>query len=262
MPTFKPSIYNKRIFEFVTSGTGNAVIDAVAGSGKTTTIVNCLDLIPKTQSVIFVAFNKSIIEELTTRVPKHVDVKTMHAFGFGSVRYNMGNVTVKEDKVMEIIKKLYPTWNVDENIAEGYMIRVKHIVDLAKLNLAESIEKLYDVADHHGVEILNSEVEKAWIVYEVARNFKKSIDMTDMIFLPAYYKLKCKQYDWVFVDECQDLNKCQQEMLKLMLKPNGGRQICSSWRSKTSYLRIRRSRCRIIQSSNKHTEHHNASSVC
>jgi len=223
--TFIPSIYQQAIFDFIRNGSGNCVIEAVAGSGKTTTIVKALEMIPADKKVIFVAFNKSIVNELSSRVPSNVEVKTMHSFGFGAVRYNMGNVIMKEDKVMEIIKQLYPTWDVEESVAEGYMHRVRQIVDLARLNLANNINELYDIVDHHGVETLNAEVEKAWIVYGIARNFKKMIDMTDMIFLPAYYKLKCKTYDWVFVDECQDLNKCQQEMLKLMLKPQTGRFI-------------------------------------
>lgn len=223
MADFKPSIYQEAIFDFIQNGTGNCVIDAVAGSGKTSTIVKALKMIPSDKKVIFVAFNKSIVNELISRVPKNVEVKTMHSFGFGAVRYNMGNVQMKEDKIMDTIKQLYPTWQIDESVAEGYMFRVRSLVDLARLNLVNSIDELYEVAEHHGIELLNSEVEKAWIVLGVTRNFKKIIDMTDMIYLPAYFKMKCKTYDWVFVDECQDLNKCQQEMLKLMIKPNGGR---------------------------------------
>jgi DNA helicase-2/ATP-dependent DNA helicase PcrA len=220
--TFKPSIFQSAIYDFIPNGKGNLIVDAVAGSGKTTTIVEALKLIPSDLKVIFVAFNKSIVNELSTKVPSHVEVKTMHSFGFGTVRFNMGkNVVVNNDKVMEIIKQLYQTWDIDETVAEGYMFRVRSLVDLARLNLASNIEELYDIAEHYNVEILNGEVEKAWIVYGVARNFKTMIDMTDMIYLPAYHKFKCKQYDWVFVDECQDFNKCQQEILKLMLKPTG-----------------------------------------
>ncbi len=223
MANFKPSIYQKAIFDFVEKGSGNCVIDAVAGSGKTTTIVNALNLIPANKKIIFVAFNKTIVNELSSRVPKNVEVKTMHSFGFSTVRSQMGNVVVKEDKVMETINQLYPTWKIDESVEEGYKQRVKSLVDLARLNLVNNLEELYDVAEHYGVEILNAEVDKAWIVFQVIRNYKKIIDMNDMIFLPAYYKMKCKTYDWVFVDECQDLNKCQQEILKQMLNPNTGR---------------------------------------
>lgn len=230
MADFLPSVYQTDIFNFVEHGEGNAVINAVAGSGKTTTIVKALERIPELQpdgkpvKIIFVAFNKSIVNELAQRVPKHVEVKTMHSYGYGACRYHLGNnVQMKDDKVMEIIKQLYPTWNIQESVSEGYMHRVRQIVDLARLNLSSSVDDLYEVVEHHGIEILNSEVEKAMIVFNIASNFKKMIDMTDMIFLPVYHRWKCKTYDWVFVDECQDLNKCQQQLLLQMVKPKTGR---------------------------------------
>jgi hypothetical protein len=37
---FQPSKYQKAVYTFITKCKGNAVIDAVAGSGKSTTIVN------------------------------------------------------------------------------------------------------------------------------------------------------------------------------------------------------------------------------
>lgn len=220
---FTPSIYQQAIFNFVKDGRGNAVINAVAGSGKTTTIVEALKLIPSDQKVIFVAFNKSIVNELSQKVPSHVEVKTMHSFGFGAIRFNMGNVQVNENKVMDVVKALYPRWGIEDHISEGYMVRVKNIVDLARIHMAENINDLYDIVDHHGVETLNAEVEKAWEVFGIVTKNKKVIDMTDMVFYPAYYNLKCKTYDWVFVDECQDLNKCQQGMLRNMVKKGTGR---------------------------------------
>jgi superfamily I DNA/RNA helicase len=229
MADFNPSVYQTDVFNFVEFGEGNAVINAVAGSGKTTTIVKSLGRIPakpdgNPASKLFVAFNKTVVAELSTRVPKDVKVKTMHSYGFAACRYHLGNkVQVKNDKVMEIVKRLYPTWQIHESVAEGYMQRVCQIVDLARLNLVDSAEKLYEVVEHHGIEILNSEIDKAMIVFEVSRNFKQVIDMTDMIFLPAYYKWKCKTYDWVFADECQDFNRCQQQLLTQMIKPGTGR---------------------------------------
>jgi superfamily II DNA or RNA helicase len=59
-----PSSYQQAVFNWMESGEGNAVIDAVAGSGKTTTIVKAVDLIDKRQSVAFFAFNRTIVNEL------------------------------------------------------------------------------------------------------------------------------------------------------------------------------------------------------
>ena len=62
---FKPSEYQTKIFDFVVKGTGNAVINAKAGSGKTTTLVESMKLIPQKEKVLFVAFNKTLMGNLT-----------------------------------------------------------------------------------------------------------------------------------------------------------------------------------------------------
>ena len=67
MSKFVPSTFQNDIFEFIQHGTGNAVISAVAGSGKTTTLIHALTLIPTDKSILFLAFNKSIATELQAR---------------------------------------------------------------------------------------------------------------------------------------------------------------------------------------------------
>ena len=46
-PPYVPSPYQLAIFEFIQDGVGNALVEAVAGSGKTTTIVKALEITPK-----------------------------------------------------------------------------------------------------------------------------------------------------------------------------------------------------------------------
>ena len=61
---FTPSEYQQRIFDFVLHGTGNAMIKACAGSGKTSTLIAAMKILPKRKSCLFIAFNKSIVEEI------------------------------------------------------------------------------------------------------------------------------------------------------------------------------------------------------
>ena len=56
------SDYQLDIFDAVENGNDNIAINAVAGSGKTTTIVSaCRRLKEKERNVIFLAFNKLIV---------------------------------------------------------------------------------------------------------------------------------------------------------------------------------------------------------
>ena len=45
---FKPSKYQKAVYTYIMKGKGNAVVDAVAGSGKSTTLACIIDRINKT----------------------------------------------------------------------------------------------------------------------------------------------------------------------------------------------------------------------
>lgn len=219
----------KDVFGFIQYGSGNAVIKAVAGSGKTFTIVNALKFIPPEQTVIFVAFNKSIANELTKKVQAlgltNVEVRTLHSFGARALTYHYKSI-LDNDKVYRVAQTLFPAWNIeDPDIANGYIGRVTKLVSLARLSLADDATALFNVSIKHDIELLDNEVEHAIDVLRIIKADNRQHDFTDMIYKPVANKLKVKQYDWVFVDECQDLSKCSQELLKMMIKPKTGRYV-------------------------------------
>ncbi|MBR9859798.1 ATP-dependent helicase [bacterium] len=80
-----PTKEQSRVYDFVKYESGHGIIDAVAGSGKTTTIIESMRHIKPDVKVLFCAFNKSIQREIAKRVEKigsrNVSVKTMHSLG-------------------------------------------------------------------------------------------------------------------------------------------------------------------------------------
>src|SRR5688572_23335200 len=92
------SNYQQAIFEDVAEGTGHTVVLARAGSGKTTTLVEALRYLPKKERVLMLAFNKSIEQALTKKVPQSVEVRTFHGLGLSLLR-KLGRIDVDEDKV-------------------------------------------------------------------------------------------------------------------------------------------------------------------
>ena len=83
MPEFQPSTYQQAIYDFFQNGVGNAVINAKAGSGKTTTAVKALSYIPDNKRVLFVAFNRDIVTEIKERIgdKRNITVATYHSMG-------------------------------------------------------------------------------------------------------------------------------------------------------------------------------------
>jgi superfamily II DNA or RNA helicase len=114
MATFAPSSYQQAIFDFVTNGSGSAVIEAVAGSGKTTTILQALKLIPESDSVLMLAFNKSIADELKAKAPPHIDVKTFNGLGHSILGSRLGRVTLDTYKARNIVKSVMDEFDYRE----------------------------------------------------------------------------------------------------------------------------------------------------
>lgn len=224
----KYSKFQQAIFNFITDGTGNAVVNAVAGSGKTTTIVKALEYIPRSKSTIFLAFNKSIVAELKTRVPSGVHVYTLHGFGYGSVGFHLHTkkLNVNNRKAMEYLKEASKQWHdVDQEVVGEYVVRVRKLVDLGRSTLAKTVDELEQLAYRHAIEITNGECGRALDAIKVLTADTSQIDFTDMIYMPAVMPMRLRQYDYVFVDECQDLNAAQQAMLRKIVKPGVGRFI-------------------------------------
>ena len=102
--SFKPSIYQQAVFNFIANCNGNAVIQAVAGSGKTPTIIQSLNLIPTNKRILMLAFNKSIANELKEKVPFHFELVSFDPSGFASLRNSIrGRIQVKSNKVFNVI---------------------------------------------------------------------------------------------------------------------------------------------------------------
>ena len=87
---FIPSKYQQAIYDYIEHETGNLVVEAAAGAGKTTTLVNCLKLVPPEMKVLMCAFNKDIVAELAkkTKGIENVEVRTLHGLGGGDILFD------------------------------------------------------------------------------------------------------------------------------------------------------------------------------
>jgi len=75
------SEYQKAVFTHIRESRKSRIVEAVAGSGKTTTIVEGMKYLPQGSSALFLAFNRAIADELGQRVPAGVQASTFHALG-------------------------------------------------------------------------------------------------------------------------------------------------------------------------------------
>ena len=228
-----PSPYQKAVFDFVQTGSGSAIIGAVAGSGKTTTIVQAVKLIPKNQSVLMLAFNKSIAEELNTRINlPNVEVKTFHSLGFAAYRAVHGaKVKMDNNKLFRLIDDLASNSDLTpgEKAGLGYVSKIVKLGKSAGIGTAileNTEDNWWNLIEHHDVGGRDEGIDIGEILpicQEIlfrSNQMKSLIDFDDMIYSPVQQNLKFKKYDWVFVDEAQDCSATQRWILNALMKLN------------------------------------------
>lgn len=237
---FAPSANQQAIFNFIEDPkAGSAIVEAVAGSGKTTTIVEALDKIPAHFRTVFLAFNKSIAQELKNRVPSCVDVKTLNGIGHQTWCGYQKNVTIDASKTRKILwsQEIRDKFgkiilkDVGANvyklvgIAKSHGLVPKEFTDLDGLT-PDTPENWDRLIEHFDLQFENDHdkdnaVEVARFVLCAGILDKSTIDFDDQLYMSVIYKANVPKYDFVFVDEAQDVSDIQRALLAMALRPGG-----------------------------------------
>lgn len=222
----KPTPEQERIFLFVKKRPENVLIKAYAGAGKTSTIVEAVKLLPKDKSIMFLAFNKHIQEELKTKLPEHVRCYTTYGLGTSAIKRKYGDkIQFDEFKIDKIILKKSKQWKLDDELKGDeailhYQDSIKKLVNLCRLTLTLKPEFVPYVAERYDINLNKpNDIKRVLKVLDEATNDRSTFDYTDMIYLPAVDNgIWMFPQDYVFVDEVQDLNRCQIRIIEKVLK--------------------------------------------
>lgn len=221
--TFIPSNYQKEIFRFLEHEPNNLLVDAKAGSGKTTTAIKGLNYIKPELDSAFLAFNKSIATELGRKAPAHVSCSTIHSLSFYNLRQAVGGkIKVDNWKAHEIIDIFIPPpdkYAPAEDKEEHRILKTQlvKLTGLIKNTLTDwnSLEEVYSMIDEYALDI-DPEIER-YLPNELPKIMDRMMDVTDiidfndMIWLPIILNMNHKKFDFLAVDEAQDLNSLQIE---------------------------------------------------
>ena len=219
------SSYQLGIFNAIENGASNIIVNAVAGSGKTFTIVEaCKRLGLKERDVQFLAFNKSIATELQGKLKGYANVSTSHSFGFSVIKAVNPKVRVDNMKYNNLIRESvytlsnHITPDTDRSKVYGFCQNVLSILNLCRVNLIQygEIEEIRKIVDANNQITLWDEISVVNELLENAYNVDKLdvVDFTDMITLPLYLNQYIPTFKFVFVDECQDLNTAQRMLMQ------------------------------------------------
>jgi superfamily I DNA/RNA helicase len=236
---FDPSPYQEDIFRWVADGEGNAFVDAVAGSGKSTSIMKAAKFCaPVTRTnadgrsvvtppkLLYLVFSKDMQTEVLNRQdkPENMECSTTHSFGYsvlrGSGRYARWNV--EQYKTGNLLKA-----RMGKSVPFQEFVKISAIATAIiawwknqgmhpdSVTIEETLSALENAAveENHPVQWAQRFADDILTVYREGLS-GSLIDFDDMLYVPTIDDgYSFPQYDWVFVDEAQDLNPCQIAML-------------------------------------------------
>lgn len=235
------------------------VVLALAGTGKTTTAVGGVrkmfglepGVVPspeqeaiweamaqeRPQSVLAIAYNKSIATTLQERMPPGVESGTAHSFGFRQLRKMFPRVKVEKWKTRNILDSLFAsgTDGVDrrfvgkdcseiKRMVPGYIEAVEDLVSLSKQTYFDPYipddSQIAELVDRFGIDTNGEEhsifplvrVVLEWSL-DVSGRSRWQVDFDDMVWVPLARKIDIDRYDLVMVDEAQDLNPVRQQLV-------------------------------------------------
>jgi DNA helicase-2/ATP-dependent DNA helicase PcrA len=216
------SVQQSAIFDFATSGTGNAVIEAVAGAGKSTTVVEAIrQVIAKFpgMSTLFLAFGKRNADDLKA---KGVNARTFHSLCFNPVLRAKKLREVTASKTRDMIDARFG--DKEARMYGPFLLKLIGLGKNAGIGcLLPDIEQSWvDLADHHNLELDHEDADfHTAIRYAsellTASNAAPAVDFDDLLYLAVKDGISLQKYDFIVVDEYQDTNSIQVAILRKIM---------------------------------------------
>lgn len=234
--TFTPSIYQSDFFAEVLEGTGDILLEAVAGSGKSTSLAQAVYRLPLEirNSVLVVAFNKHIKEDIEGKLPAGVTVSTLHSLGQRIIRRALRPTNrewVYDNKYRNLVRIHWLSLNLapyqyELQITKDAQTAMESLVNYAQLTLVDPYneEAVMKMVRHFNLDLPDEETMlaalpkilewgKTGLIDQYGKPFRdkegrtyhpsESISFNDMVWLPNVLEgIQFDQYKMVFCDEC------------------------------------------------------------
>lgn len=223
-----PTYEQQAIIEAAKHSADNLLIQAYAGTGKTSTMVMVAKALSSTPTLAL-AFNKRISDEMSQRFSGNVESRTLNALGHRVWMKATGKrLVVDGAKARNILKERIGELPLRRRDAAwdayGELSRLCETARLAGYippGLAQSekslcqIEDLFDDRDPPGfaVDLINECLKRG-----IKASFDGRIDFTDQVYMPGLFGGTFPSYPLVIVDEAQDLSALNHYMLSRLAR--------------------------------------------
>ena len=225
-PKLQWNEFQKDIFRNVSKETGHLIVQAYAGSGKSTTLIESFRYVPKGKKILALAFNKKIQMDLQAKAPSYAECRTFHSVGMQAIKNRFGEIEVDDNKVFKLVKD-----HLGNGAEHDLVTNVCNAVAFCKYGLIDTPLKISDMMIDFDIDTCDMDEDKfiALVIkiLELDKAKVDSIDFNDMCWFSYVHNLYLGKYQYVYIDEYQDLNFGQLVMAKKLCDPNGGRIIAA-----------------------------------
>lgn len=238
--------------DFLRYQDGHLSLVALAGTGKTTTLIQMLKYAEG--DIFFGAFGTDAADEIKARVSEeiglrtNVRISTIHSMGMSALNWNFGKIKIDINKGK--LRAMIDHMALKSAFCRRYGSVLIRMVDLGKqagFGCGPGMPEIHDLdawmslCQHFSIggnisatADWDAICEYAGELYtrsmracrEVVEPFTRpTVDFSDMPSAPLYYNCRFYPQDFVFLDEAQDSNAVRRENVIRSLKPNYGRLI-------------------------------------
>jgi len=225
--------------------TGNSIIIAGAGSGKSLTMVGKIKYLVKNfdvkiEDILCITFTNNAAQSLETKIKKELGldnkVYTFHKLALEilddhKINYEIAPPTLLEYLVEEIFystdtlyfRKLFLTNNyINTREFKNYKNTIKRFITLYIGNYYDIkyFDKMIKNARKHDKELLFI-IKKIYEIYKLEKESQGLIDFDDMIYIATKIVKDMgikKSYKYVIIDEYQDTSQVREDLVKEIVK--------------------------------------------
>ena len=227
-----PTSEQANILKALQSTNDNLIINALAGTGKTST----LQLIEKAstrQPILYLAFNRRIADEASKKFNGTTSVRTLNGLGHRVWQKTQSQrLVLAPKKTQDIYKAIIAAmpkgvqpicheayWDVIEGVSKakivGYIPEGTYTHVKALASKEEFIKTLDEVPDSLTCDLID-----ATLTESIKQSYLGTIDFADQIYMPTLFGGTFPSFPLVLGDEAQDFSPINHKLLRRVVGRN------------------------------------------